>query len=390
MSCSVLQCNWLFSSSYKSTKSERMERRFRTISLIFLLTAVVRAQRVGPAGNTCPDSCPDSVRPVCGTNGVAYKNECFLRRASCNSSSIQKNNDGPCASEESRDCQRSCSSSYQPVCATNGRTYGNSCKLSVAMCENPSIRQHFEGVCDVSSGSSGSTQQNSGNRTPSVGNVIIGQPVRPVSSPVINTPSPERSCPDNCAPGFRPVCGSDGQVYANDCTIRVAICKNPRLQKKNDGVCEKDCNIECSLEVSYVCGSDGRTYINDCELIVARCKDPAITKVRDGPCGNIRDSECVIEPCSPTVAPVCGSNGRSYRNICNLRNDVCNVPNLLKLHDGECIDQRCGESCPTVFEPVCGTDGVTYPNHCTLVNTACRTRTNILKQANGQCGPRNN
>ncbi|XP_068215109.1 serine protease inhibitor dipetalogastin-like [Palaemon carinicauda] len=389
-----------------------MNKRTKLAPLLLIMVATVQTQRVGFSGNTCPDSCPDFIRPVCGTDNRAYRNDCYLQRTACNSD-IRKKNDGPCAADrETRDCDRSCPTSYQPFCATNGRTYDNKCKLSIATCLDPAVKERYEGVCPAepvnngpvarpssqtsSSSSSGSSSASSSGARPSGTNVLIGQPVRPVvetlSNPrpeapaqVVSPAQPSGNCNENCTPGFRPVCGSDNQVYGNECLLQVAICKNPSLRKQNDGVCPKDCNIVCPLEINYVCGSNRRTYVNDCELIVAQCKDPAIQKVGNGQCDGFRNVECTIQNCERIANPVCGSDGRTYENMCLLRNRACVDSSLLRLHDGECVSQRCGQTCPEIAAPVCGSDGITYPNHCFLINEACRGRSNVVRVANGPC-----
>ncbi|CAL1275740.1 unnamed protein product [Larinioides sclopetarius] len=42
-----------------------------------------------------------------------------------------------------------------------------------------------------------------------------------------------------CTPDFRPVCGSDGLTYANECTLRVEACK---MQKNVRVIYSGDCS----------------------------------------------------------------------------------------------------------------------------------------------------
>ncbi|KAK9890326.1 hypothetical protein WA026_010424 [Henosepilachna vigintioctopunctata] len=53
-----------------------------------------------------------------------------------------------------------------------------------------------------------------------------------------------------------------------------------------DGRALCQCPTECKKEVAEVCGSDGKTYENHCELRVASCKARQNTYVKyQGKCG---------------------------------------------------------------------------------------------------------
>ncbi|XP_069994966.1 turripeptide Pal9.2 [Penaeus vannamei] len=44
------------------------------------------------------------------------------------------------------------------------------------------------------------------------------------------------------------------------------------------------CHRICPAVLRPVCGSDGRTYDNSCQLQEARCSDPSMEEVHPGPC----------------------------------------------------------------------------------------------------------
>ena len=44
-------------------------------------------------------------------------------------------------------CERVCSTTYKPMCGTDGNTYVNSCKLGVAMCYDERLRKASDGPC---------------------------------------------------------------------------------------------------------------------------------------------------------------------------------------------------------------------------------------------------
>ena len=48
----------------------------------------------------------------------------------------------------------------------------------------------------------------------------------------------------------------------------------------------------------------------------------------------------------------------------------------------ECV---CNEICNRIYRPVCGSDGKTYSNKCELEATACRNDEIITVSHNGQC-----
>ncbi|XP_066948313.1 four-domain proteases inhibitor-like isoform X2 [Macrobrachium rosenbergii] len=92
----------------------------------------------------CPRICPANYAPVCGSNGQTYSNNCALNVAACEDPSITKVSDGECRKP---DCPQFCPANYAPVCGSNGQTYGNDCELGVAACEDPTITKVSDGEC---------------------------------------------------------------------------------------------------------------------------------------------------------------------------------------------------------------------------------------------------
>lgn len=228
-----------------------------------------------------------------------------------------------------------CKRNWDPVCGTDGRTYSNACVLRC--------------VSDI--------------------NVNNGWPAIAIRS---RGECPRNRC--NCPKNHKPVCGSDNNSYANECLFN---CENarrkllglPQIKILYNGVCKVNVCI-CSDIIIPVCGTDNRTYRNICLLQCASRNNqlqnkPPIWWQNSGPCKN---ENCV---CPISNEPVCGSDGRTYKNLCalacqNRRLDQLGKPPVKVAYKGTCIKDCV---CPTVYDPVCASNGVTFANTCVLACT---------------------
>jgi len=101
--------------------------------------------------------------------------------------------------------------------------------------------------------------------------------------------------------------------------------------------------------------------------------------------------------CPRLLDPVCGSDGETYNNECEMRKKSCESfreKNIIiaKKHIGECIKEKkqCFRLCDRMAKPVCGSDGETYGSECMMKIAACEKDVILTKKYNGSCIPMEN
>jgi len=168
-------------------------------------------------------------------------------------------------------CPEFCPEIYQPVCGTDGRTYGNTCKLQAASCQSstpvsvayegacvacPAERPEFGSSCSHPAGGRCSYGEECccGACHPSMlmecgGGSWVGRPSEACMLPTCPTTAP---CPEVCTADYTPVCGSDGQTYSNLCHLNIASCNsNTTITVSGQGECQPaacgdpECNLVC-------------------------------------------------------------------------------------------------------------------------------------------------
>ncbi|XP_017778278.1 PREDICTED: serine protease inhibitor dipetalogastin-like [Nicrophorus vespilloides] len=82
-----------------------------------------------------------------------------------------------------------------------------------------------------------------------------------------------------------------------------------------------------------VCGSDGRSYANLCVLECAQKTIAGLSKVSDGSCDGSSEAVCF---CNRTLMPVCASDGKTYVNPCEVECRAVDNPDLKVVALGKC------------------------------------------------------
>jgi len=295
----------------------------------------------------------------------------------------------------------SCPEHYSPVCGNDGYRYWNICDLLVCN-QWAGVQPQCKGEC-IEGAQCGGCSATCEPVCGSLGG--YGKPF--MNSCLMECEGAEEVDEAECCPGCPQyeewICGSDFRAYRNACVMECwapeagpalyEIPKDPQGEYLIHGCEECHCKLGPDDHVP-VCGSDYKTYYNLCMLACAHDEAPDVVEDEA-----LCEAECGLASCpcptsiggkvipSELLLAWPGDDGR--RGVCGsdgfTYGNMCSAVYAGAQVKAESWCPSCQTACAGYpYEPVCCADGVTYPNPC--IPAKCNHASHVGDCQVGACG----
>ncbi|XP_028811375.1 tomoregulin-2 isoform X4 [Denticeps clupeoides] len=183
-------------------------------------------------------------------------------------------------------------------------------------------------------------------------------------------------CNFKCSSDYVPVCGSNGESYENECLLRREACKlQAELQVASEGTCPVDMGSGSGDDAAGEGSAEtGQRETSTCDICQfgAECDEDA------------EDVWCVcnIDCAHISFNPVCASDGRSYDNPCQVKEESCQKQERIEVkYLGHCqVEKTDGMGpdarglyipCPDRYKNYCIHGECEYPNSLQSPTCSC-------------------
>ncbi|KAG2519636.1 hypothetical protein BBO99_00007946 [Phytophthora kernoviae] len=344
------------------------------------------------SGYSCDEVCPTDYEPLCGSDGVTYKNDCHLSVAQCNATDLAVKSTGECplgssgkastAGSSAAACPDACLDVYDPVTDENGVTYSNQCYMEMEKCKGKKkktvdLLAEYESLYGSDSGSSSAaTRKSMSTKHPGE------QAIKPTKS--TKSTKSSKSTKNSSSTG-----SNVGSLYEDGSSGVIG---------SDSASAANNCSAACPDIYSPICGSDRVTYSNACKLEAASCKNPELrlVQVNDALCADSESttqqqtvSEKTATKAATTTTP---TNYNSMKTISSIVFAAVAIASVRAGNGGGISNSaassstgKCAFACPMIYKPVCGSDGATYSSDCVLGIAQCKGDGTLTKVSDGEC-----